>query len=112
MNNFLIFLIVVLPTIYILKNVVFKKKNSNHNIFKFKKVHNKEYKPVLEDVLNFWNKPNSNEVHLFAHGSIGGNGRLGITNNKRLANIAKSKNYNAKIINISISYITVEIIPK
>ena len=61
-----------------------KKKLPLSKVFRFERVES-EFSIGIGDDVGVWHKPNSNQINLYANGSVAGRGLVGTTNNKVLA---------------------------
>ncbi len=96
--------IVILYSLTSANNTVNKQKIKKTNIID-------KFNLKIGDEVKLWPKPNTNEIHFFAKGTTGGEGRIAIMTNKKIYKLVEEGKVYGKITNIKNVDIKVDIFP-
>jgi hypothetical protein len=79
-----------------------KKANTNNGILNIKRIPCEEFIVSQNDYVNLWNRPETDEINIYAKGSAAGRGKIGTFINYNIADhLRKGGQYKANIVNLT-----------
>ena len=84
--------------------------DQNVEQIKVARIQSDEFDINLHDKVNIWNRPDTNEINIYAKGSGGGRGKVGIFQSEKIAqHLQKGGLYTATIVKLNLFKIELEI---